>query len=107
MNAASISAGVSTVQRDLPVHHDTTVDGFAFFVGDKKIAVVTTKQQGAPTAEMVNGLPVARYGMVPMPRSSWRIHFTSPVQPVELLEAIVAAIPKDDAQEQLTERQQS
>lgn len=97
-----------------PITHDLTSDGFAFFQDGKKLAVVGCVTEGPKTTRNgENGQPIRdNQGhildfptVVGLPRSSWAVHFTSPSVNVELLEAIVAAIPKgDDHTEHTSER---
>jgi len=72
-----------------PLTHDTTADGFVFFKGPLKIATVTTRYDAGVVEKGV-------IKMQPLPRSGWTIHFTSPQMPIELVEKIVAALPKTD-----------
>jgi hypothetical protein len=91
--------------KPIPLTHDTTMDGFAIWNGPFKLAVITTRQEGPGIAENVGGVAVLRRNMVNMPRSSWRIHFTSPSMSVEMLEAIARAMPPDDEQTHPTEKE--
>jgi hypothetical protein len=86
----------------LELTHDLTNDGFSLFDHrGVKVAVVQTKQDGKPVAELVAGAPVVRVPTVNMPRASWRIHFTSPHMSEELVAAVLAALPKEEKGEQI------
>ena len=92
----------------LDLHYDLTVEGFAIFDGATKIAVVgcTTpgtandrvhrrKEDGSYESDN-NGHPILFPVMRKLPRSKWAVHFTSPSVNLEMLEAIIALIPKGD-----------
>jgi hypothetical protein len=69
------------------ITQDTYSGGIALFYGPLKVAVVNTHQD---TGVVVRGVPQLEM----MPRSSWTVHFTSPAMSLELLEAILAAVPR-------------
>jgi hypothetical protein len=71
-----------------PITTDTVGEGYAIFCGPLKVAILTTRHnQGL----VKNGIPI----MEAMERSSWSLHFTSPSMRVELIAAILAALPTE------------
>lgn len=67
---------------------DSHTTGLTFFNGPHKLCNVTTRHNQG----LVRSGDVV---MEPMPRSAWTIHCTSAVVNVDLLAAIIAAIPPD------------
>jgi hypothetical protein len=81
--------------------------GFALFDGPFKVAIVNTLQD-SPEREYDQitdhtGQPKMLQKMpkeVGLQRPHWRIHFCSPQQSIEQLQAVLDAIPKEEAAEQ-------
>ncbi len=97
-----------------PITHDLTSDGFVFFRGPHKLAVVNCYHDQGKTeilkdgaGNMVNdkdGHPQKKPVLELMPRTSWGIHFTAPSMSIVDLEDIVAALPKDEQLTHTSER---
>jgi hypothetical protein len=89
-----------------PITHDLTSDGFVFFHGDAKVAAVCCKTDAGKKVTRKDdkgNMVIDAAGHVMqfteftvMPRKDWSVHFCSPSSSVELLEAIIAALPKGD-----------
>lgn len=98
----------------VPITHDLTSEGFAFFRGPSKLAVATCfHDQGkrellkSGDGNQVNdkeGHPVFKPVLELMPRESWTLHFTAPSMKIEDLEEMIAALPKDDPTKHTSER---
>lgn len=90
----------------MTVTWDRVAGGYAAFIGDKKVAVLHTKDQMQNPRSPENKEKLTKEqlgsflegGLIPevaQPKESWALHFTSPSQNVETLKAIIESIPAE------------